>query len=149
MHPSAPLRQGPTAPRRLPPCLPRKHTFKHPLAPAWKETANRPHPPCWARSLAATCMCVHTAAAGGNVFVALAPVSTSETALANETLVTALAYRSDPNPTSCGSRVASIICSSPYRCRACVGAQPSRLSNLSPADWLLMPAATDGRVLQF
>ena len=36
--------------------------------------------------------------AGGNVFVALAPVSTSETALANETLVTALAYRSGPTP---------------------------------------------------
>lgn len=30
--------------------------------------------------------------AGGNVFVALAPVSTAPTALANETLVTALAY---------------------------------------------------------
>lgn len=30
---------------------------------------------------------------GGNVFVALAPVSTSATSLANETLVTALAYR--------------------------------------------------------
>lgn len=38
--------------------------------------------------------------AGGNVFVALAPVSTSATALANETLVTALAYRSDRPPTA-------------------------------------------------
>lgn len=34
-----------------------------------------------------------TALPGGNVFVALAPVSTGLTALANETLVTALAYR--------------------------------------------------------
>lgn len=76
------------------------------------------------------------------MFVALAPVSTSETALANETLVTALAYRSVP------TQIPPLLLLYPtpplplIDCEPCT--PPAALlidSSPSLADWFLVPAS--------